>query len=57
MCDPYPKAPSHNAFASFNDVSGAACCTAHERSSADRAGGLSSDTVGRYNVITPNLRA
>lgn len=57
MCDTYPDAPSHNAFVCFNNVSGAACCTAHERISSNLAGALSSDTVGRFNVIALNLPA
>ena len=58
MCDIYPDAPSHNAVVSFNDVSGsAALCTARKWSYSDPAGDLSSDTVARHNVITPNLWA
>ena len=56
MSDSYPYAPKHNAFVYFNDVtSSSAYCTAHERSYADLSGDLASNTVARYNFITPNL--
>ena len=58
MCDTYPCAPSHNACVSFNDVSSSAAFRiAYARTYSDLAGDLSSDTVARHNVITPNLWA
>jgi phosphatidylinositol-3-phosphatase len=52
----YPYSPKHNAFVYFNDVNGSSSyCTAHERSYSDLAGDLASNTVARYNFITPNL--
>jgi hypothetical protein len=49
-------APKHDAFVYFNDVTGnSAYCSAHERSYADLAGDLATNTVARYNFITPNL--
>jgi hypothetical protein len=52
----YPYVPRHNPFVYFNDVtSNAAYCTAHERSYADLSSDLTSNTVARYNFISPNL--
>jgi hypothetical protein len=46
----------HNPFVYFNDVTGdPAYCLAHIRPYTELAGDLRSNTVARYNFITPNL--
>jgi hypothetical protein len=56
MTDNYPYAPKHNPFVYFNDVNGSSsACSAHEKNYADLSGDLATNTVARYNVITPNM--
>ena len=53
-------APKHNAMVYFDDVTDtnsvhSAYCIAHVRPFRELAGNLASNTVARYNFITPNL--
>ncbi len=49
-------APKHLPFVYFNDVNGSSSyCTSHVQSFSDLSSDLSSNSVARYNFITPNL--
>jgi hypothetical protein len=60
LSDSYPYAARHNPFIYFTDVTAnlsttSAYCIAHERPYAHFAYDLQSNSVARYNFITPNL--